>query len=78
MESFVYNLTVSNSISCSIVSQPSCCISGSDGASKQLLVATLAALFCSFCNFCKVVVPIKPQTGQQYLKEGPIRLVYIF
>ena len=57
---------------------PSCCISGSDGASKQLLVATLAALFCSFCNFCKEVVPIQPQTGQQYLKEGPIRLVYIF
>ena len=40
--------TVSNYISFSIVSQPSCCISGSDGASKQLFVATLAALFCNF------------------------------
>ena len=38
-------------------------ISGSDGASKQLFVATLAALFCSFCNFCKAIVPIQAQTG---------------
>ena len=49
--------TVSNSISCSIVRQSSSCTSGSEGASKQLFVATLPALFCSFCNFCRVVVP---------------------
>ena len=60
--------TVSNSISRSIVSQLSFCISGSEGASKQLSVATVAARFCSFCNFCRVVVPTQPQTGQQYLK----------
>ena len=60
--------TVSNSISCSIVNQPSSCISGTEGALKQLFVATLATQFCSFCNFCRVVVPSKWQTGQQYLK----------
>ena len=38
MEALYTSFTVSNSISCSIVSQPSTCISGSEGASKQLLL----------------------------------------
>ena len=66
--------TGSSSISCSIVSQPNFCICGSEGASKQLFVATLAAQLCSFCIFCRVIVTTQIHTGQKYLKEGSIRL----
>ena len=68
MEILYTTFTVSSSISCSMVSQLSFCISGSEVESKKLFVATFAARFCSFCNFCRVVVPTKHQTGQQYLK----------
>ena len=61
MESFVCSFSVSSSISCSIFSQPSSCISGS-GALKQLSVATIAERFCNFCKFVRVLVPTKPHT----------------
>ena len=39
---------VSSSFSCSTISQPSSCISGSEGSLKQLFVATLETRFYSF------------------------------